>query len=211
MKVVAINGSPKKDGNTYHGIKLAAEELDKNGIEVEIIHIGNKVVRGCMACGGCFKNKDEKCVFNDDIVNEAVQKMKNADGIILASPVHYSAIGGTMKSFLDRAFYVSGANGGLFRHKVGASLAAVRRSGGLPAFNQLNNYIHYSEMFIPGSNYWNVIHGRTPGEALKDEEGTQIMRILGKNMAWLMSAIKNGKKSNPLPEKEDKIMTNFVR
>lgn len=111
MKVVAINGSPKKEGNTCIGINLAAEELKKEGIEVEIIHVGNKVIRGCTACGGCSKNKNEKCIFDDDIVNESIQKMKNADGIILASPVHYSAIGGTMKSFLDRVFFVSGANG----------------------------------------------------------------------------------------------------
>jgi multimeric flavodoxin WrbA len=112
---------------------------------------------------------------------------------------------------LDRVFLVSGANGGLFRHKVGASLAAVRRSGGLPTFNQLNNYLHYSEMVMPNSNYWNVIHGRAPGEALKDDEGVQIMRILGKNVAWLIKTIENGKKDNPGPEKEAKIMTNFVR
>jgi multimeric flavodoxin WrbA len=211
MKVVAINGSPKKEGNTYHGINLVAEELKNEGIEVEIIHVGNNLIRGCMACGGCSKNKDEKCIFNDDIVNDSIHKMKNADGIILASPVHYSAIGGTMKSFLDRVFLVSGANGGMFRHKVGASLAAVRRSGGLPTFNQLNNYLHYSEMVMPNSNYWNVIHGRAPGEALKDDEGVQIMRILGKNMAWLIKTIEYGKKDNPAPEKEAKIMTNFVR
>ena len=211
MKVVAINGSPKKEGNTYIGINLAAEELKKEGIEVEIIHVGNKVIRGCIACGGCSKNKNEKCIFDDDIVNESIQKMKNADGIILASPVHYSAIAGTMKSFLDRVFFVSGANGGMFRHKTGVSIAAVRRSGGLPTFNQLNNYIHYSEMIMPNSNYWNVIHGGAPGEALKDDEGIQIMRILGKNMAWLIKLINKGIIDIPAPEKEAKIMTNFIR
>ena len=211
MKVVAINGSPKKEGNTYIGINLAAEELKKEGIEVEIIHVGNKVIRGCTACGGCSKNKNEKCIFDDDIVNESIQKMKNADGIILASPVHYSAIAGTMKSFLDRVFFVSGANGGMFRHKTGVSIAAVRRSGGLPTFNQLNNYIHYSEMIMPNSNYWNVIHGGAPGEALKDDEGIQIMRILGKNMAWLIKLINKGIIEIPAPEREEKIKTNFIR
>lgn len=211
MKVVAINGSPKKEGNTCIGINLAAEELKKEGIEVEIIHVGNKVIRGCTACGGCSKNKNEKCIFDDDIVNESIQKMKNADGIILASPVHYSAIGGTMKSFLDRVFFVSGANGGMFRHKTGVSIAAVRRSGGLPTFNQLNNYIHYSEMIMPNSNYWNVIHGGAPGEALKDDEGRQIMRILGKNMAWLIKLINKGIIDIPAPEREAKIKTNFIR
>lgn len=209
MKVIAINGSPKAEGNTYHAIKLVADEMAKDGIETEIIHVGNKVFRGCMACNGCVKNRDEKCVFEDGI-NEIIQKIKNADGIILGSPVHYSAIGGTMKSFLDRTFYVAGVNGGLFRHKVGASVVAVRRSGGLPTFNQLNNFLNYSEMLMPTSNYWNVIHGRAPGEVLQDEEGVQIMRVLGKNMAWLLKLAENGK-NIPAPEQERKIFTNFIR
>lgn len=210
MKVVAFNGSPKKEGNTYYAIKLVADELEKEGIEVEIIHVGNKVIRGCLACGACAKNQNEKCIIEDD-VNDWVQKMKEADGILLGAPVHYSAIGGTMKSFLDRAFYVSGVNGGLLRHKVGASVVAVRRSGGLPTFDQLNNYIHYSEMLIPTSNYWNVIHGAGPGEALQDEEGKQIMRVLGKNMAWLIKLVQNGKGIVNEPQQENKIRMNFIR
>jgi len=210
MKVVAFNGSPKKEGNTYHAIKLVTDELEKEGIEVEIIHVGNKVIRGCLACGACAKNQNEKCIIEDE-VNGWVQKMKEADGILLGSPVHYSAIGGTMKSFLDRAFYISGVNGGLLRHKVGASVVAVRRSGGLPTFEQLNNYIHYSEMLIPTSNYWNVIHGAGPGEALQDEEGRQIMRVLGKNMAWLIKLVQNGKGIVNEPQQENKIRMNFIR
>lgn len=210
MKVVAFNGSPKKEGNTYHAIKLVTDELEKEGIEVEIIHVGNKVIRGCLACGACAKNQNEKCIIEDE-VNGWVQKMKEADGILLGSPVHYSAIGGTMKSFLDRAFYVSGVNGGLLRHKVGASVVAVRRSGGLPTFEQLNNYIHYSEMLIPTSNYWNVIHGAGPGEALQDEEGRQIMRVLGKNMTWLIKLVQNGKGIVNEPQQENKIRMNFIR
>lgn len=209
MKVIAINGSPKSSGNTAHAIELVAKELKNEGIETEVIQVGNRVFRGCMACGMCAKNRDEKCVF-DDGINEIIQKMKNADGIILGSPVHYSAVGGTMKSFLDRAFYVAGVNGGLFRHKVGTSIVAVRRSGGLPTFNQLNNFLNYSEMLMPTSNYWNVIHGRAPGEVLQDEEGMQIMRVLGKNMAWLLKLKENGK-DIPVPEKENKIFTSFVR
>jgi len=209
MKVIAINGSPKAEGNTYHAIKLVANEMAYDGIETEIIHVGNKVFRGCMACGACSRNQDEKCVF-DDGINEIIQKIKEADGIILGSPVHYSAIGGTMKSFLDRVFYVAGVNGGLFRHKVGASVVAVRRSGGLPTFNQLNNFLNYSEMLLPTSNYWNVIHGRAPGEVLQDEEGVQIMKVLGKNMAWLLKLAENGK-NIPAPEKEKKIFTSFIR
>ncbi|OPJ56249.1 flavodoxin family protein [Alkalithermobacter paradoxus] len=210
MKVVAFNGSPREKGNTYHAIRIVADELEKEGIETEIIHVGNKLIRGCIACNQCIKNKDEKCAIQDD-VNEWIQKMKHAQGIILGSPVHYSAIGGTMKGFLDRAFYVAGANNSMLRHKVGASVVAVRRSGGVTTFNQLNNYINYSEMIMPNSNYWNVIHGTRPGEALQDEEGVQIMRVLGKNMAWLMKLIGNGKESVEKPEKEKKTYTNFIR
>ena len=137
--------------------------------------------------------------------------MKHADGIILGSPVHYAAMGGTMKSFLDRAFYVSGVNGGMMRHKIGTSVVAVRRSGGLPTFNQLNNFLCYSEMLMPTSNYWNVIHGTRPGEATQDAEGVQIMRVLGKNMAWLMKLVENGRGVVAPPEKEAKIYMHFVR
>ncbi|WP_094604993.1 2-amino-4-deoxychorismate dehydrogenase [Sporomusa silvacetica DSM 10669] len=209
MKVVAFNGSPKKEGNTYHAIKMVAEELEKEEIEVEIIHVGNKTIRGCLACNACVKNNNEKCIIDNDEVNEWIQKMKMADGIILGSPVHYSAIGGTMKSFLDRAFYI--ANAGFLRHKVGAAVVAVRRSGGVTTFNQLNNYINYAEMLMPSTNYWNVIHGMKPGEALEDEEGRQIMRVLGKNMAWLMKLVENGKQTIKEPERENKILTNFIR
>lgn len=210
MKVVAFNGSPKKEGNTFHAIKMVAEELEKEGIEVEIIHVGNKTVRGCLACNGCVKNQDEKCVIQDD-VNGWIQKMKEADGIILGSPVHYSAIGATMKAFLDRAFYVTSVNKSMLRHKIGASVVAVRRSGGVPTFEQLNNYINYSEMLMPTSNYWNVIHGTAPGEVEGDEEGKQIMRVLGKNMAWLMKLVEFGKGKIEAPEKERKKLTNFIR
>ena len=211
MKVVAFNGSPKKEGNTYHAIKLVVGELEKEGIETEIVHVGNKVIRGCIACGQCARNKNEKCAIDNDEVNQWIQQMKKADGIILASPVHYSAIGGTMKSFLDRAFYVASMNNGMLRHKVGASLAAVRRSGGIPTYEQMNIYLNYSEMIIPGSNYWNVIHGARPGEVLQDEEGVQIMRVLGKNMAWLLKVIENSKGTIEKPEREAKVATNFIR
>ena len=137
-----------------------------------------------MGCHQCARSKNEKCVFQGDEVNEIIQKMKEADGIILGSPVFFSGIAGTMKSFLDRAFYVSTANGGLFRHKVGISVVADRRAGGVPTYNQLNNYINYAEMFMPSSNYWNVMYGMKQGEVLQDLEGVQIMRVLAKNMAW---------------------------
>jgi multimeric flavodoxin WrbA len=211
MKAVAFNGSPNKEGNTWHAIRIVAAELEKEGIETEIVHVGNKVIRGCSACAQCIKNKDEQCVLPGDEVNEWIQKMKGADGIILGSPVHYAAMGGTMKAFLDRAFYVTSFNNGMLRHKVGASVVAVRRSGGLPTFDQLNNYLCYSEMLIPTSNYWNVIHGTLPGEAIQDEEGVQIMRVLGKNMAWLMKLVENGKEKVVPPEREKKRFMNFIR
>ena len=209
MKVVAFNGSPRKEGNTYHAIKMVAEELEKEGIEVEIVQVGDKAIRGCMGCNGCMKNRDEKCVIAGDEVNAWIQKMKAADGIIIGSPVHYAAIGGAMKSFLDRAFYV--ANLGFLRHKVGAAVVAVRRSGGVTTFNQLNNYLNYTEMLIPGTNYWNVIHGFAPGEARQDAEGCQIMRVLGQNMAWLLKLVEHGKGAVVEPAGERKILTNFVR
>ena len=211
MKTVAFNGSPKKEGNTFHAIKMVTGELEKEGIETDIIHVGNKTIRGCVACGQCRENKDERCVLPGDDVNEWIQQMKHADGIILGSPVHYAAMAGTMKSFLDRAFYVSGANGGMMRHKVGASVVAVRRSGGLPAFNQLNNFLCYAEMLMPTSNYWNVIHGTSPGEAKQDAEGVQIMQVLGKNMAWLMKLVENGKGRIVPPAPEEKSYMNFIR
>ncbi len=211
MKVVAFNGSPKKAGNTYNAIRTVAAELEKEGIEVEIVHVGNKVIRGCIACGGCSRNQNERCVIDKDEVNEWIQKMKEADGIILGSPVYYSAIAGTMKSFLDRAFYVASVNGGMFRHKIGASVVAVRRSGGIPVFDQLNNFINYSEMIMPTSNYWNVAYGAAPGEVTQDEEGMQIMRVLGKNMSWLMKVVEAGKSQVKENEKEDKVFTNFIR
>lgn len=211
MKVIIFNGSPNKEGNTYHGIKIVAEELEREGIETEIIHVGNKSIRGCIACGYCTKNKNRKCAITTDPVNNWIEKMNESDGIILGSPVHYSSIAGTMKSFLDRAFRVAEASDCMLRHKVGAAVVAVRRAGGIPTFDQLNNYINHSEMLIPTSNYWNIINGRLPGEVMQDEEGIQIMRILGQNMAWLMKLIENGQGVISKPKKEEKIFTNFIR
>lgn len=211
MKMLAFNGSPHKEGNTYHAIRLVADELEKEGIETEIVQVGNQAIRGCIACYQCIKNVDERCGLKGDEVNEWIQKMKQADALIFGSPVYYSAINGTMKSFLDRAFFVAGVNGGLLRHKVGASVVAVRRSGGLPTFDQLNHYLSISEMLPVTSNYWNVIHGREPGEALQDGEGVQVMRVLGKNMAWLMKLVQHGRGVVAEPEAEDKIFTNFIR
>lgn len=210
MKVVAFNGSPNKEGNTYYALRTVGSELINAGIEFEIVHVGNKAIRGCIACMGCAANQNERCVIADE-ANDWIQKMKEADGILLGAPVHYSGIPGTMKSFLDRAFFVASANGGMLRHKVGATVVAVRRSGGVATFDSLNHYILYSEMVVPTSNYWNVTHGRKPGEAEQDGEGNQIMRVLGKNMAWLMKVMEAGKSQvEPVPQ-EEKILTNFIR
>jgi len=210
MKVVAFNGSPNREGNTWNALKLVLAELAAEGIETEIVHVGNKAIRGCVACYQCVKNRNEKCVQAGDEVNEWIQKMKQADGIIISSPVYYASVNGTMKSFLDRAFFVTGVNDGMLRHKVGASVVAVRRSGGMPAFDQLNNFLNYAEMLVPTSNYWNVIHGRTPGEVLQDLEGVQIMRVLGKNMAWLLKLVDHGKEAVPPPAREAKTYFSFI-
>ncbi|MDY0090976.1 MAG: flavodoxin family protein [Flavobacteriaceae bacterium] len=206
MKVVAFNGSPREKGNTYQALRVVADELEKEGIEVEIFHVGNKVIRGCMGCGTC--RKEGKCIYDNDEVNEYARKMCEADGIIFGSPVHYSGISGTMKSFLDRVFFSTGAK---FRHKVGAAVVAVRRTGGISGFEQLLHYLTYAEMVLPTTNYWNVIHGMAPGEAQQDEEGKQIMSILGKNMAWLLKLMEHGKDAVTPPERTKKVFTNFIR
>lgn len=211
MKVIAINGSPKKNGNTAQAIAMVAKELNALNIEVEIVHVGNKPVRGCIGCNKCFQTKNFKCIFDDDLTNQVIQKMRTADAILLASPTHWAGVSGAIKSLLDRVFYVSAANGNIFRHKVGAAIGVVRRSGGIEVVDQLNKYLFYSEMLIASSDYWNVIHGRTPGEIESDEEGTQIMRVLGKNIGYLLQLAEAGKGRVTPPEQEPKIMTNFVR
>ena len=211
MKVIAINGSPRKEGNTYHALNMVGKELTAEGIDFEIIHIGHKVIHGCLACNNCSKNRDEKCVIKTDEVNDWIQKMKEADGLIISSPVYYAGIPGTMKCFLDRVFYVAGSNGNLFRHKVGAAVVAVRRTGGSVTFDSLNHYLTYSEMILATSSYWNVIHGTGPGEVENDAEGVQIMQTLGKNMAWILKMKEATKETIEEPKKVRKVMTNFIR
>ncbi len=211
MKVIAINGSPKKEGNTYHALKMVGDELLASGIEFEILHVGHKLIHGCKACGICGENRDEKCSIRSDDLNQWIQIIKAADGLIIGSPVHYSGIGGTMKCFLDRLFYVSGASGNLLRHKVAAAVVAVRRTGGSSTLDGLYHYLTYAEMIVATSSYWNVIHGRIPNEVSQDGEGVQIMHVLGKNMAWLlkMKEATSGTIEPPIPEK--KVITNFIR
>ena len=209
MKVIAINGSPHQKGNTWFALKTAGEALVKEGTDFEIIHIGNQAIHGCMACGKCRENQDNKCSIRTDILNNYLPAIREADGIILGSPVYYSGIAGTMKCFLDRLFYVSGSNGNWMRHKVGASVVAVRRSGGSATWNSLNYYLTISEMTVASSNYWNIIHGAKPGEAEQDKEGVQVMQILGANMAWLLKTKQAN--ADAIPPKHDKIFMNFVR
>ena len=211
MKVIAINGSPKKEGNTWHALKMVGDELQAGGIEFEIIHVGHKLLHGCTACVKCAENKDEKCSFGADGLNEWIQIVKAADGMIIGSPVHYSGIGGTMKCFLDRLFYVSGSNGNLFRHKVAAAVVAVRRTGGSSTLDALYHYLTYAEMIVATANYWNVIHGRTPNEVSRDDEGVQTMRVLGRNMAWLLKMKEATSGTIQPPIQEKKVVTNFIR
>lgn len=207
MKVLLINGSPKAKGCTYTALTEIAKELEKENIEAEIFHVGNKPIRGCMACGGCSKT-DGLCVFNDDAVNEALEKAKEVDGFIFGSPVHYASASGAITSFLDRFFYAG--NG--FQYKPGAAIVSCRRGGSTAAFEQLNKYFTISNMPVVSSQYWNMVHGNTPEEVKQDLEGMQIMRVLGKNMAWLLKSIKAGKEAGvSLPENEPKARTNFIR
>ena len=199
MKVLAINGSPHANGNTACALEAAAEALHAEGIETEILHIGHKLIHGCTACGQCHTLG--KCVFDNDPVNEAAEKMAQADGILLASPVYYAGIAGTMKSFLDRVFYTRGSS---FRHKVGASIAVVRRSGGTATLQGLNWYLSIGEMILPTGQYWAVVHGRKPGEARLDLEGMQTMRTLGKKHGLDAKALETGKETLPGPKPEEK-------
>lgn len=209
MRVVAINGSPEVKGNTAIALDLVCDTLHKQGIETERIEIGKKAMHGCIGCGVCFEKNNRRCVFDDDILNGVMDKLLTADGLLIGSPVYYAGINGALKSFLDRAFYVAMANGGLFRHKVGAGVVAVRRGGEVAAWEQLNKYLTISEMFVPSGNYWNMIFGMEPGEAVKDTEGAQNMRVLGANMAWLLKAVASNKET--LPPAEEKEFMHFIR
>lgn len=206
MKVLLINGSPKTNGCTYTALIEVATALEKEGIETEIFHVGNKPIRGCMACGGC--STTDKCVFNDDTVNIALEKATEADGFIFGSPVHYAGASGHITSFLDRFFYA----GDGFQYKPGAAIVSCRRGGSTAAFEQLNKYFTISSMPIVSSQYWNMVHGHTPEEVKQDLEGMQTMRMLGKNMAWLLKCIHAGKGTGvTFPEQESRIVTNFIR
>lgn len=204
MKVLIINGSPRTNGNTQIAINELTKEFEQENIEVKNIEIGTKDIRGCIACGTCYKTG--KCVFND-LVNDGIELLKEVDGVIIASPVYYASANGSLISFLDRMFY---ANHTDLTMKVGASVAVARRGGASSTFDELNKYFTISGMPIASSYYWNSVHGRDKGEAQEDKEGLYTMRMLAKNMIFLMKAIALGKEKYGLPVKEQRVVTNFI-
>ena len=205
MKVLMINGSPRANGNTYIALNEMEKIFHEEGIETEIMQIGSKDIRGCIACNSCMKNK--KCVF-DDLVNETAPKFEECDGLIIASPVYYASANGTLISFIDRLFYSTPFDKTM---KVGACVAAARRGGLSATFDELNKYFTISGMPVASGQYWNSIHGREVGEARQDEEGLQGMRTLAKNMAFLVKSIALGKEKYGIPEKEPFRRTDFIR
>ena len=189
MKVVAFNGSARKDGNTAILIKRVFKELEKESIETELIQLAGQKIQGCIACYKCFEAKNKRCVVTDDIVNECIGKMEQAEGIILGSPTYFADCTAQIKALIERAGLVSKANGEMFRRKIGAAVVSVRRSGAIHAFDTLNHFFTIGQMITVGSSYWNIGVGREIGEVEKDEEGLLTMSILGKNMAWLLKKV----------------------
>lgn len=208
MKVLIINGSPKINGNTAYAGNFIKEMIEKENIIADIYHLANKDIRPCLACNACFKNRNNKCIIDDDL-NDLISLALEYDGIILGSPIHFSSLSSLAKCAFDRLFYVSAANGNIFRHKIGASYVCVRRSGGISGFDSLNNYLLYAEMFVPGSNYWNIIHGHLPNEVKFDIEGIKTLETLTNNFVFLLKAIDD--KKDALPPKTKKQLTNFIR
>ncbi len=186
MKVVAFNGSARKDGNTAILINYVLSELRNEGIETELVQLAGKKIHGCIACYKCGENMDKRCAVKDDLANECIQKMIEADGIILGSPTYFSDVTSEMKALIDRAGFVSRMNDFMFKRKVGAAIVAVRRAGATHVFDTINHLFLGSQMIVPGSMYWNIGIGREKGEVEKDEEGIQTMKVLGQNMAWLL-------------------------
>ena len=205
MKVLMIKGSPHKEGNTATALQEMKKVFEQEGIEAEIVNIGNDAIRGCVACGAC--RKLGKCVY-DDLVNEIAPKFEEADGLVVASPVYYASANATLIAVLDRLFYSTHFDKTM---KVGASVACARRGGCSATFDELNKYFTISNMPVAPSQYWNSIHGREKGEAVWDEEGKQTMRVLARNMSFLMKSIALGREQFGLPEKEERVFTHFIR
>jgi multimeric flavodoxin WrbA len=191
MKVIAINGSPRKKGNTAALLNKLTSKLEAEGIETETINIGGKKVRGCTACMKCFENKNSQCVFDDDIINECIMKMKEADGIVIGSPTYFADVNTETKALIDRAGFVSLANDSFFSRKVGAAVVAVRRAGAVHAYDTINHLFGITNMFTVGSSYWNIGVGLNPGDVNDDAEGMQTMDNLASNMAWLLKKIQD--------------------
>ncbi len=211
MKVILVNGGPHKEGCTYTALKEVEKTLNQENIETEIFWIGNKPIAGCIACKSCAKNG--KCIF-DDVVNEFVEKAKDVDGFVFGSPVHYAGATGAITSFMDRVFYSASQAGKAdrFLFKPATTVISARRAGTTATYDQLNKYFGINQMPIISSRYWNMVHGSTPDDVKKDEEGLQIMRILGRNMAYYLKCIEAGKeKGIEIPKQEKINFTNFIR
>ena len=208
MKVLLLNGSSRENGCTYTALKEVADSLEKEGVEIEIVSLGNQPVRDCIACGKC-RELDNACIFNDDKINEIIQKASVADAFVFGTPVYYAHPSGRILSVLDRTFY---AAKGVFAHKPGAAIASARRGGTTASVDVLNKYFTIAEMPVISSSYWNMVHGNTPEEVKQDLEGLQTMRNLGTNMAWILKCIELGKKNGiEIPNTEKKFATNFIR
>ncbi|PLX72817.1 MAG: flavodoxin family protein [Desulfuromonas sp.] len=192
MKVVAFNGSARKKGNTSILVSTVFGELEKEGIETEEFTLAGSRIQGCTACYRCFSTKDKRCAVTNDIANECIDKMLEADGIILASPTYFADMTAEMKALIDRCGMVSRANDDMFRRKVGAAIVAVRRGGAINVFDSMNHFFLIGQMIVPGSVYWNIGIGRDIGEVENDEEGMRTMRVLGENMAWLLKCVSGG-------------------
>ena len=206
MKVLLINGSPHEKGCTYTALSEVKTELEKNGVEAQIVHVGGEDVRGCMACGACGKAKP--CVF-DDAVNRVGEMLETADGVVFGSPVYYAGISGQLKAFMDRLFY---SHGKALKYKPAAAVVSARRGGNVSAFDDINRFFSISCMPIVSSQYWNQVHGASPADVLRDEEGLQTMRTLARNMAWLLKCIQAGKEQGiDRPPREAPLRTNFIR
>ncbi len=190
MKVVAFSGSARRDGNTALLVKEVFGNLEKEGIETELVQMAGQTVRGCIACYKCFERKDRRCAVKGDMVNDCIEKMDAADGIILASPTYFADITAELKALIDRSGMTARANGNMYRRKVGAAVIAVRRGGQIHAFDSINHFFLIGEMIVPGSNYWNFGMGREIGDVHADEEGMATMRTLGENMAWLLKRVR---------------------
>ena len=207
MKVLLLNGSPHAKGCTFTALSEVAKELETQGIQTEILQIGTQPVRGCIGCRRC--RTTGHCIFDDDIVNLVIDKAAEADGFIVGSPVYYASANGALIALLDRIFYAGSKN---FVYKPAAAVVSARRAGTTASFDELNKYFTISQMPVVSSQYWNMVHGNTPDEVRQDLEGLQIMRTLGRNMAWLLQCIDAGKKANvALPEEESRVATNFIR